>query len=283
MKSLAALPPGISLGVAEEPPYTGGGTLLDKLAKMPVKLRHPGLIRLVALLLAVVVRLWLRTLRLRIVWPPDGLRHPTDPRRQRFIYAFWHEALLFPAAFTTRIHVLISQHADGELIAQVCRHLGYGLVRGSTNRQGTQALLQLLRVSQDSHLLITPDGPRGPRRRVQRGLVFVASRTGLPVVACGVAYCRAWRARSWDRFAVPWPWSTAVCVVAPALRVPADLNRAGLEQYRRLLEEQMLAVTAAAERLAGAPAEAACPPHRHTPLAGETPSCLDAASRNSLG
>jgi lysophospholipid acyltransferase (LPLAT)-like uncharacterized protein len=218
-----------------------------------MKLRHPWLIRCLTLLAACLIRLWMRTLRLRLYPPPGTGPHPSDPRRARFIYAFWHEALLCPTALPAKIHVLISQHADGELIAQVCRHLRYGLVRGSSTRQGTQALLQMLKISRRSNLLITPDGPRGPRRRVQRGLVFVASRTGLPVIPCGVGYERAWRAPSWDRFAVPYPFTKAVCIGAPPIHVPPDLDRDGLERYRLLVEQQMHAATTAAERLAGSP------------------------------
>jgi lysophospholipid acyltransferase (LPLAT)-like uncharacterized protein len=216
-----------------------------------MKLRHPRLIRILTLLAACLVRLWMRTMDLRLFPPPGTGKHPADPRRARFIYAFWHETLLFPTALPAKIHVLISQHADGELIAQVCRYLRYGLVRGSTTRQGTQALLEMLRISRHSNILITPDGPRGPRRRVQRGLVFVASRTGLPVIPCGVGYQRAWRAPSWDRFAVPHPWSKAVCVGGPPVHVPPDLDRDGLERYRLLIEERMAEATQAAERLAG--------------------------------
>ena len=54
---------------------------------------------------------------------------------------------------------------------------------------------------------MTPDGPRGPRRKVQPGAVFLAAQTGLPIVPLGVAYANAWRAKSWDQFAVPKPFS----------------------------------------------------------------------------
>jgi lysophospholipid acyltransferase (LPLAT)-like uncharacterized protein len=180
----------------------------------------------------------------------DSCTHPTDPRVQRYIYAFWHETLLFPAARRAKVHILISQHADGELIAQVCRHLGIGVVRGSSTRGGSQALLELLHCSRRAHLAVTPDGPRGPRRRLQRGLILLASASGLPIVPCGVGFARAWRARSWDRFAVPHPWSTATGVLGPAIRVPPRLTRDGLEHYRRLVEEQLLLATDAAERWA---------------------------------
>jgi lysophospholipid acyltransferase (LPLAT)-like uncharacterized protein len=196
-----------------------------------------------------LIRLWMSTVRLRILFSEEG-RHPTDPRDRRFIYAFWHESILVAATVRTRIHVLISRHADGELIAQVCRFLGLRVARGSSTRGGVEALLELNRHSQRTHLAVTPDGPRGPRRKVQPGVVYLASLTGLPVVVFGVGFSRAWRARSWDRFAVPKPWSTAFCVIAPAVHVPPSLSREALERYRRLIEERLLGATLAAERWA---------------------------------
>ena len=214
-----------------------------------MKLRHPFLLRLAALIGAILIRLWMSTVRYRIDFGTAG-RHPSDPDRQRFLYAFWHESLLFATGFRTRIRALISQHADGELIARLCRHLGLDSVRGSTSAGGGQALFDLLHCSRHSHLAVTPDGPRGPRRRVQVGLVFLASRTGLPIVGVGVGFSRAWRARSWDRFAVPLLGSTLYCKVAAPIVVPGKLNREGLERYRLLAETQLQAATDAAERWA---------------------------------
>src|SRR5687767_2763701 len=98
-----------------------------------MKLRHPSLLRLVGFLAAIVIRLWLGTLRFRLDNRVAGT-HPPDPRGSRFIYAFWHESLICAVNYSTKCHVLISQHADGELIAQACKTLRIGVVRGSTTR-----------------------------------------------------------------------------------------------------------------------------------------------------
>jgi lysophospholipid acyltransferase (LPLAT)-like uncharacterized protein len=84
----------------------------------------------------------------------------------RFIYAMWHEYLLLPVYHYARpdIHVLVSHHSDGDIIAGICHSLGVPAVRGSTTRGGAQATRDLLRVGRGSHLALTPDGPRGPRR-----------------------------------------------------------------------------------------------------------------------
>lgn len=217
-----------------------------------MKIRRPWMIKAAGFTAAWSVKLWLGTLSFR--YRPLGPN--LDPRcpdiRDRYIYAFWHENMLLPAYHYGRsdIHVLISQHADGQLIAEVCRHLRFRTVRGSSTRGGIEAVKRMLRLADRGHLAITPDGPRGPRRQVQPGLVYLAARTGLPIVPTGFAYDRPWRARSWDRFALPRPWSRATCVTGEPIAVPAESGREQLEHYRTLVGQAMEQVSAAAERWA---------------------------------
>jgi len=213
-----------------------------------MKIRHPWLIRLLAFLGAWLIRTWMGTVRYCYSFADQV--HPTDVRRGRFIYAFWHETLLVPAAIRVKIHMLISQHADGELIARICHHLGLGVVRGSSTRGGGMALLELVRCSKRTHLGVTPDGPRGPRRQVKMGVLFMAATTGLPIIPVGIGFSHAWRLKSWDRFAIPKPWSSGMCVTGPAIHIPAKVPRDKLEYYRLQVEEQLLKVTAAAEKWA---------------------------------
>src|SRR4051812_38412898 len=101
-----------------------------------MKIRNPWLIKWVGLLGAWLIRVYLTTLcvRYRSLGRDVNPRH--KGRRERYIYAFWHETVLLPCAGYGRRNVLclISHHADGEIIAQICRHVGFGVVRGSTAR-----------------------------------------------------------------------------------------------------------------------------------------------------
>ena len=108
----------------------------------------------------------------------------------------------------------------------------------------------MLRRAGKAQLAVTPDGPRGPRRQVQPGVVYLAARTGLPIVAVGFAYSRAWRTGSWDRFAVPWPWSSAV-LRAPRSRsvVPERARGDQLEAYRERVQDAIRRAEEAAERI----------------------------------
>jgi lysophospholipid acyltransferase (LPLAT)-like uncharacterized protein len=127
-----------------------------------------------------------------------------------FIVVFWHGEIV-PVTWIHRgrgIAPLISQHADGEIIARIVEGLGYRTIRGSTTRGGVRALLEAAqRVQEGITIGFTPDGPRGPHRVFQPGAVIVAQRTGRPIIALGITASRAWRLRSWDRHIVPKPFA----------------------------------------------------------------------------
>jgi lysophospholipid acyltransferase (LPLAT)-like uncharacterized protein len=220
-----------------------------------MKIRHPLLIRSVGVGGAWAVRRLVGTVDFHFRYA-DPTLDPAVARRTgaRHIYAFFHEVMLFPAYYWNwpEMHILISDHADGEMITQVVRRLGFGVVRGSTTRGGTRALRAMLGKVETGHLCFTPDGPRGPRRHVHQGMIYIASRLGLPIVGAGMAFTRPWRARSWDRFAVPRPFSTACCVTPEAIVVPPDADRDALEHYRGVVEQSMNRATDEAEAWAAA-------------------------------
>ena len=101
------------------------------------------------------------------------------------IIAFWHgRQLMMPLVYRgTSASILISQHRDGQMIANIMKKFGFHAIRGSSTRGGMQALRQLVvagRRGQD--LVITPDGPRGPACHVQMGVLSLAKITGFPIV-----------------------------------------------------------------------------------------------------
>ena len=214
-----------------------------------MKLRHPWIVKSLGRAGASVLRLSMSTVRART----ESCGQRTDPwdlsMTERFIYAFWHESMLF--TMTMRSHspatALTSHHADGELISQVCHFCGVRTVRGSSTRGGGEALDELLALAHQTHLLIAPDGPQGPRRQVKRGLIQLASWTGMRIVPLGIGFQRAWRLKSWDRMALPKPWSTITCIAGPVMSVPRGIGKSAAEDYRQTLERTMLAATEAAE------------------------------------
>lgn len=218
-----------------------------------MKIRNRRLVAAVGWLGSQAVQLLHRSLR--FTYHPLGprLNPAAVPPGGRMIYSMWHENLLLPTiGFGDQgLAVLISQHADGQVLGSLITAMGMHMVRGSTTRGGVEAVRQLTHPDAPwTHLAVTPDGPRGPRRVVQLGIIYVASRTGMKIVPIGVGYHRPWRAGSWDRFAVPRPFSRAVIVTSEAVAVPGSLRVAELEPHRRRVQAEMDRLNAIAEHVA---------------------------------
>jgi lysophospholipid acyltransferase (LPLAT)-like uncharacterized protein len=174
--------------------------------------------------------------------------HDDDVRRitatAPAIYSLWHGHLL-PLLYHHRdqgVVILISEHADGEIIARIATSLGYKTVRGSTSRSAARALLGLARaVSDGSTLAITPDGPRGPAKSFAPGVAIVAQRTQAPVIAASASARWAWRLETWDRFLIPLPFAKVRVAYSEAVRVEASHAREAAEDVEALRAAMNLA------------------------------------------
>lgn len=226
-----------------------------------MKIRHPWLIRATSWTAAWVIRCGMATISYRYRPLGPNLDPGLTSLQGRYIYAFWHENMLLPVRFYSGlgIRVLISQHADGQMIAEVCERFGFRPIRGSSTRGGVEAVRQMLREGQVGHLAITPDGPRGPRRKVQPGVIYLAARTGLPIVPAGFGSQRPWRLESWDRFAIPRPFTRGTCVTLEPIRVPGS-DHERLEPWRQQVEWAINRATELAEQWAESGKELAVQP-----------------------
>ena len=104
---------------------------------------------------------------------------------QKIIIAFWHgRQLMMPLAYRGKsAYILISSHRDGELIYQIVKYFGFRSIRGSTTRGGSKALREMIQMGRaGADLVVTPDGPKGPRCQVQKGVIHLAKVTGFPIV-----------------------------------------------------------------------------------------------------
>jgi len=175
----------------------------------------PRLIKLIYLFLVNTIR-----------WQTLGKPYsPDDP--QRNLYAFWHARMLMIPRLSRGVwhgYMLISSHRDGGFIADTMHLLGIETVRGSSTRGGARAMLKMLRAvkNENRHLAITPDGPKGPREKVQKGTVQLAMKACLPIVPVCYATKRQWRINSWDHFYIPQPFTRGVFVFGEAVLVSPD-------------------------------------------------------------
>ena len=161
-----------------------------------------------------------------------------DPARSEYnehvIFSFWHEyiVVILPRWGHTPLTVLCSQHRDGELVNQTAESLGLNIVRGSTSRGGAAAIRAMKTNSKFSSIAMTPDGPRGPRREMAMGPVYLASLLGMPLVPVGIGISNPYRLSTWDKFAIPRPLSRVRVIFGPKIRVPKKVDRETLAAYR---------------------------------------------------
>lgn len=187
-----------------------------------------------------VLRIVTRSLRLEVIGRDRYLAMRQEGKG--CILAFWHESFfVLPEIHRgENVHVMVSKHADGEMIHRVLVRFGNSTVRGSSTSGGREALEGLVGRGHDGFCVaITPDGPRGPRRVLKPGVVAIAQRTGLPIVLMANDARRAWTLGSWDRFRVPRPWSEARVKYGEPIQVPPDLDDDAFEAMRKRVEDEL--------------------------------------------
>lgn len=158
--------------------------------------------------------------------------------------ALWHGRMILsmPGHAHRDWQVLVSPSDDGDLSQSLLERFGYGVIRGSSSRGGARALRVMLEhLDRGEVLVITPDGPRGPRHSTNPGLAWMARATGRAIVPCGFVCDRAWRARSWDRLAIPKARARVALVYGAPVRVAREGGDAELERATALVRERMLA------------------------------------------
>lgn len=198
------------------------------------------LLRLAPLTLALVMRLWFSTCRVRV---HDG-ENFLDPRRtgKPIIVSVWHYALFYQL-YVLRGHratVMVSASRDGEYIARLVSYFGFSAARGSRNHRGVEGLKTLFRaVREGMSCALVADGSQGPPRVAQPGTVLLASRSGLPIIPTLWSAAHYFTVRSWDRTAIPLPFSRVDFYFGEPLLVPDQLSAEGIEDYRQLLETRL--------------------------------------------
>jgi len=230
-----------------------------------------GLTHITAALAALYIRLVARTTRWTVIGRDGWEELAAGPGG--FICAVWHGRLFLAPTYRPagkRVVAVVSQSRDGELFSRILEHWRIETVRGSSHdrvkrraKGGVEAYRAARTALEQSGALvaITPDGPRGPRMRLQQGAAWLALETGAPVVAVGFATRWGHHLASWDRFLLPFPFGRGAVVYAPPRWPPAERGSDAVAQFCRALERDLNDVTDRADDLCGrprvAPAEAA--------------------------
>lgn len=211
--------------------------------------------RLASFLITQYVRLvWLTS-----KWEFLGKENP-DPywkTNKPIIACFWHGRLLmmFKSWFGHhKLHMLISSHPDGQIIARTTQQFGYGWVAGSSNKEGRKAVVNILKILKNGESVgVTPDGPRGPCYQASLGIIQMARLGKADLLPLSYSSRRGIFMKSWDRFFLPLPFSKGVFIYGPIIK--ASTSSKNDEELRQQLEASLKNLTQKADLYCGHPIE----------------------------
>jgi len=201
---------------------------------------HNLLVRVAPYIAHWLLRIWFATCRVRVHGSHN--RKQAGVSEKATIAIFWHYSLFYVFYHLRKdsAAVLVSSSQDGEYIARLARHLNFSTIRGSRNKRGMRALKELIAwLNQGGNVGIVADGSQGPAQIVQSGSIMLASRTGAPILPMVWSASDYIRFKSWDRTAVPKPFSRVDFYYGEPLWVPTGLKTPAFERYRLALEESL--------------------------------------------
>ena len=184
---------------------------------------------------------------MRIIWHTTRKKfhYITEIDERQHVCVTWHGELLMSPQAYRHIHkkhlasAIISSHFDGALIARTLQFLKIRPLRGSTRKGAKQVLLQAFKsLKSGEEVLITPDGPKGPRHSMSDGAVGIALKSKLPIFVMNFTAQNYWQLSSWDRFVIPKPF-TKIDFYMQSL----SLEGLGHEEAKAYLASKMLAHT----------------------------------------
>lgn len=188
-----------------------------------------------------LIGLLIRTCRFKIV----GLEKFVETaRNEPTLLGVWHNRIAIGVQQLNRFcpHLrfvaFVSKSRDGELLSRVAlSYPNWDVIRvAHDNRKG--ALGELVKNLKEKRevVVVTPDGPRGPRYQVKGGIAIAASETGVPVFTVSWAADRYWELGTWDRMMLPKPFAKITVVFG----APVQLGGMEREEAAKKIQEELL-------------------------------------------
>ncbi len=212
------------------------------------------MLRLLARMIAFSCRVLFLTVRREMIVIHPGTSPYEDSKDEKFLYCIWHDNILGPSfcGRSVKMAALTSLHGDGAIVATLLECVGITPIRGSSSRGGAAAVRGMMQAARDMDITIATDGPRGPRRQVKEGIVYLASQTGRPIVPVAISASRAWHVRGrWTDLLVPKPFSKVWLLAGALIFVPSGLSRDEMTAYRDKVQQGMDDLNVKVHKLAG--------------------------------
>ncbi|WP_339613589.1 lysophospholipid acyltransferase family protein [uncultured Rubinisphaera sp.] len=210
-----------------------------------MRIRSRFLEPVVAWMAVLLFKMLYATLRKEIHFSDKAVNPYVPVTTGTYTFCVWHDSLLTPLFLAKQpaTMALVGGHRDGTFLADSLKQLGIGTARGSTSSGGTAAVRFLMNEGKNSHLVLTPDGPRGPRREMKTGCAFLAAKTGKPVVPTAFLCKSYWSVgRGWTDLVIPKPFTRVIAVTSPPLVIPESISKEELKQWTDKIQTAMEAV-----------------------------------------
>ncbi len=162
--------------------------------------------------------------------------------KKPFILAFWHSQLMmigYVWKSKAVLNMLASSHSDGRFGAYIAGHFNLRNISIEAKNK-SPSLRQIFKILKDGHYLgVTPDGPRGPNKKVSEGIIKIAINSQVPIVPLGFASNKNFKLKSWDSFLITYPFSKCKFVWGDPITIPASTRDDEIEGYKAKLEDKI--------------------------------------------
>jgi len=196
-----------------------------------------------------IFRIWYLTLR------PHSKNPPAEKYirglKGKYILTLWHGWIFYLFYYyrgLTDLFLLISPSQDGDILARLAQLMGYSVIRGSSFKKAVPSARSLIKVlRRGGRIVIIADGSRGPRCKVQPGLLQIAGITGAPVIPLAFDANHKWILNSWDRFVLPLPFTRCTVNSGDPIQVPRRIDEESLQEKQMELERILNQLTLESE------------------------------------
>lgn len=157
-----------------------------------------------------------------------------DVKENSALIGFWHGEMLPNWYFfrKRKPFAVISLSKDGELLSSLLRSWGLNVRRGSSSQGGKEVLKKITNDAKNGLVLITPDGPRGPKNKLKAGIVIASQRSGSPFYFINTKiHSKKVFQNSWDNFQLPLPFSKIELHLNGPFFVDKSYSREEIENF----------------------------------------------------
>lgn len=193
--------------------------------------------KMIGLFLSGFIKILIKTTDYKVIQSKKAIKH------KQAIIVIWHRKIIptmLSTDFIEKKASLISSSKDGDILEEVLKRFNNLGIRGSSSKDGVKGLQKIFKfIKMGFSIGIAVDGPKGPIYEPKSGALYIAMRTGLPVIPIGGYTNKKWIfKKSWDNFELPKFFSKSCYYVGDPIYFSKDFDTdLGLDLIKEKLHE----------------------------------------------